>query len=348
MKANVLYNINDLRYVEYPTPILDPGEVLIKVRACGICGSDINRVYKTGTYHFPTIIGHEFAGEIVSVREDESSLFPTVGTRVGVFPLIPCKKCVNCEKERYEMCQNYNYLGSRTDGGFAEYVAVPRWNLIALDDSITYEQAAMLEPSAVALHALKQFKDIEDKTLTIIGPGTIGNLLVLIAKSLGVNQIIVIGRNDEKLNISKSLGADFIINMTKSNPTDTVKEITNSIGADICIEGTGVSSCIELAISVTRSAGEIVLMGNPQGDVDIEKNLYWQILRRQLTIHGTWNSSFGSKNDDWKEILNMMQLGIFDPTVLITHRFPLSGLEFGLNIARDSNIMSNKIMINND
>lgn len=346
MKANVLYNINDLRYTDFPTPNLKPGEVLVKIHSCGICGSDISRVFKTGTYHFPTIIGHEFSGEVVAVREDESQESPIVGTRVGVFPLIPCGECINCESKQYEMCKNYNYLGSRCDGGFAEYVAVPRWNLLPLDDSISYEQAAMLEPSAVALHALRQFSSIDGKTLVIIGPGTIGNLLIMISKSIGVKHVIVIGRNDDKLLISKSLGADYVINMNQVDVFREINEITHSIGADLCIEGTGASSCIELAIDVTRAAGEIVLMGNPQGNVNLEKNKYWQILRKQLTVHGTWNSSFGYSKDDWKYILELISTGVFNPQVLITHRFPLCNLKEGLEIMRNPNVLSNKVMIN--
>ena len=125
MKAWNLHDINDFRYEEVDDPVLMPGEVLVKVRAIGICGSDIPRVYKEGAHRMPLIIGHEFAGEVVEVGEGVSADW--LGGRVGVFPLIPCKECGPCRKKMYEMCRSYSYLGSRRDGGFAEYVAVPEW-----------------------------------------------------------------------------------------------------------------------------------------------------------------------------------------------------------------------------
>lgn len=137
MKAYVLHGISDYRYEEVEVPLAEPGSVLVRVRAAGICGSDIPRIYKTGAYSHPLIPGHEFAGEVVEVGECVDASW--VGKRVGVFPLIPCMECPQCQQKQYEMCSHYNYLGSRTDGGFAEYVRVPKWNLIALPDSVTME-----------------------------------------------------------------------------------------------------------------------------------------------------------------------------------------------------------------
>ena len=154
MKAYVLEGINQLKYKEIKMPELHEGEVLVEVKAAGICGSDIPRIFETGTYHFPTIPGHEFSGQVVSAYDGEQN--PWIGKRVGIFPLIPCMECFTCKKVEYEMCRNYNYLGSRCDGGFAEYVAVPEWNLIELPDKVSYEEAAMLEPAAVALHAVRR------------------------------------------------------------------------------------------------------------------------------------------------------------------------------------------------
>ena len=146
MKAQVLFDINNLQLQEIVIPTLKPSEVLVKVHATGICGSDIPRIYETGAHRHPLICGHEFSGEVVEVAEDVNNNW--VGKKVGIFPLIPCNNCASCKNKKYEMCKNYNYLGSRCDGGFAEYVAVPEWNLIELPERVTYEQAAMLEPTA--------------------------------------------------------------------------------------------------------------------------------------------------------------------------------------------------------
>ena len=152
MKAYVLDSISDIKIKDIETPKCLPGEVLVEVKAAGICGSDIPRIYKTGTYHFPLIPGHEFSGEVVKAYDDDSDW---KNKRVGIFPLIPCMKCAQCHSKKYEMCRDYSYLGSRTDGGFAEYVRVPTWNLINLPDTVSYEQAAMLEPMSVAVHAAR-------------------------------------------------------------------------------------------------------------------------------------------------------------------------------------------------
>ena len=152
MKAWVLHEIGDFRLEEVEEPELAKEEVLVAVKAAGICGSDIPRVYRTGTYSYPTIPGHEFSGKVVGLGAKADPKW--LGKRVGIFPLIPCQNCIPCQNREFEMCRHYSYLGSRRDGGFAEFVAVPQWNLIELPDQVSYEQAAMLEPMAVAVHAL--------------------------------------------------------------------------------------------------------------------------------------------------------------------------------------------------
>lgn len=341
MKANVLYGVRDLRYTDYPLPALQPGEVLVRVKACGICGSDVGRVLNTGTYHFPTIIGHEFAGVVVDAEGKET-------TRVGVFPLKPCMQCTDCLRKKYELCTDYDYLGSRCDGGFAEYVAVPEWNLLPLPDNVTFEQAAMLEPSAVALHALRRFSETKGKTLVIYGPGTIGNMLVMLSKSMGIKTVIAVGRNKTKLDIAKSNGADFTADMASEDTVTRILELTDGVGADLCIEGTGDDKCLEQAILCLRGEGELLLMGNPHGDIELKKAVYWKILRRQLVLHGTWNSSFHTDRDDWTSVLAMTADGRYHPESLITHRLPLTDLSEGIRYMADPAILTNKVMIHND
>ncbi|MBQ3987965.1 MAG: alcohol dehydrogenase catalytic domain-containing protein, partial [Ruminococcus sp.] len=154
MKARVLREVGNLEYCDYPMPEVKPDEVLFRVRACGVCGSDIPRIFVNGTYHFPTIPGHEFAGEVAGVGDEKNKHL--IGMRATVFPLIPCRQCENCNNGDYEMCKSYDYLGSRSDGGYAQYVRVPVWNLVPIPDNVSFEVAAMTEPCAVALHALRR------------------------------------------------------------------------------------------------------------------------------------------------------------------------------------------------
>ena len=139
MKACVLHAVGDFRYEDVPMPKRGEGEVLLKIRAAGVCGSDIPRVFEKGTYHFPTIPGHEFAGEIVEA--DDESL---IGRRAAVFPLLPCRKCTPCELGEFANCENYDYYGSRRDGGMSEYLPVKRWNLLPLPDGRKYLSAALV------------------------------------------------------------------------------------------------------------------------------------------------------------------------------------------------------------
>ena len=138
MKAYVLKAVNDLRYMEVPIPNCPAGWAIVQVKASGICSSDISRIYTKGTYHFPTIPGHEFSGIVIQVanKADEN----WIGRKVSVFPLIPCRKCRYCQSGQYELCTNYDYIGSRRDGAFAEYVAVPVWNLVGLPDGISFKK----------------------------------------------------------------------------------------------------------------------------------------------------------------------------------------------------------------
>ena len=184
MKAWVLHQVNDLRYETVNPPALADQEVLVQVKAAGICGSDIPRIYQTGTYSYPLIPGHEFSGVVAELGRGSDSHW--LNRRVGIFPLIPCGSCVPCRQEQYEMCRRYSYLGSRRDGGFAEYAAVPVQNLIGLAESVSFQEAAMLEPMAVAVHAMRRARPAASDTVVICGLGTIGLLLFLFLREAGV------------------------------------------------------------------------------------------------------------------------------------------------------------------
>lgn len=181
MKAWILYGINDLRLENVRMPLPVKGEVLVRIKATGICGSDVPRVFGTGAHRHPLVIGHEFSGIVEGIGREASAAW--LGRRVGVFPLIPCRECTPCRQGQYELCRDYGYLGSRRDGGFAEYVSVPAGNLIGLPESVSFEEAAMLEPMAVAVHAMRRgtenFELFRGAAIAICGLGTVGLLLAM-------------------------------------------------------------------------------------------------------------------------------------------------------------------------
>jgi L-iditol 2-dehydrogenase len=345
MKANVLYHINDLQLTEVGKPVLRSGEVLVKVRACGICGSDIARVFTTGTYHFPTIIGHEFAGEVVEAFSPADSSL--IGKRVAVYPLIPCGACESCKHQAYELCESYSYLGSRCDGGCAELVAVPKWNAFPIPEKLPFEAAAMMEPAAVALHALRMSNFEAGKNMAILGPGTIGMILAMLARIYGANKVILIGRSQQKLDFAQKLGIENTINSTTENVAEKISYFTANQGVHLVVEGTGASASMEMALDMVKHSGTICAMGNPLCDLKIAKNTWWKLLRKQLKICGTWNSRYGTPDSDWEKIANLM-LTKLDVAQLITHRLHLTQLLEGLNLMKNNNIYTNKVMLLSD
>jgi L-iditol 2-dehydrogenase len=303
------------------------GEVLVRVKAAGICGSDIPRIYKTGTYSYPLIPGHEFSGEVVDT-----------GKRVGVFPLIPCGHCTPCKKRKYEMCRNYSYIGSRRNGAFAEYVAVPEDNLVELSGSISFEEAAMLEPMAVAVHAMRRLDIRFCDTVTVCGLGTIGMLLVMFLLDAGIEQILVVGNKDFQRETVLKLGIseDCYCDSRTQDAKSWIMEKTSGNGTDVFFECVGRNETISMAVDVTAPAGRICFVGNPYSDMTFDKTVYWKILRNQLTITGTWNSSFThSEDDDWHYVLNRLEDKKIQPSNLITHRYSLEDICKGFEIMRD-------------
>ncbi|MCM1261838.1 MAG: galactitol-1-phosphate 5-dehydrogenase [Butyrivibrio sp.] len=359
MKAWVLHYIDDLRMEDVEKPVIEKNEVLVKVKAAGICGSDIPRIYKTGAHVHPLIPGHEFSGIVEEIGEETDSEW--LGRRVGIFPLIPCGNCISCRNKQYELCRNYSYLGSRTNGGFAEYVAVPEWNLISLPDSVTYEAAAMLEPMAVAVHAMRRAEISSFGTTAICGLGTIGLLLLMFLMKETRNtdkdvvalsaskRILVIGNKDfqRRTVIEMGLTAECYFDSRSGNAGNWLMEQTNQRGVDVFFECIGKNETFVQAVDNMAPSGKLVLVGNPYSDMCMEKSTYWKILRNQLTLTGTWNSSFTHDNeDDWHYVIDMLSRKMIAPESLITHRLPLESLESGLRIMRDKTEDYVKIMVN--
>ncbi|MBR1442728.1 MAG: alcohol dehydrogenase catalytic domain-containing protein, partial [Firmicutes bacterium] len=230
MKALVLHNISDIRYEDVDIPRTKENEVLVKVKAVGICGSDIPRVYKTGAYHYPLIVGHEFSGEVVEVGSIENNRW--LNKRVGVFPLIPCGKCGSCKNEKYELCRNYDYIGSRRNGGFAEYVAVPVSNLLELPENVSFEEAAMLEPMCVAIHAIRRVSIKQTDTVAVCGLGTIGMFILMYLRDIGIENVYAIGNKDIQREKALSFGisVDNFCDSRKCDIAEFIKEKTNGRG----------------------------------------------------------------------------------------------------------------------
>lgn len=353
MKAWVLDSIGKFNLKEVTKAQASNEHVLIKVHAAGICGSDIQRVYENGAHKMPIILGHEFAGQVESVGKDVDSAW--IGKRVGVFPLMPCMKCPSCLEKKYEMCTSYNYLGSRTDGGFAEYVSVPKWNLIELPDEVSYEQAAMLEPMAVAVHAMRRLDICKENTVVVDGLGTIGQLLVMFLLERGIDNIYAIGNSDsQKVSvISLGLTEDRYCNSNEIDVVEYIKLATNGAGTNVYFDCVGKNETIDIGLEATAAGGQVCIIGNPYSDMKFSKTTWWKILRQQLRITGTWNSSFlgeedgASYMDDWHYVLERLRDGRVSPKKLITHRFDIEELGKGFELMRDKKEPYTKVLMTN-
>lgn len=336
MKAYVLHGPNDIRYEEMDVPTPAEGEVLVEVKAAGVCGSDIPRIYQIGAHKHPLIPGHEFAGIVSGIGEGVAEEW--IGKRVGIFPLIPCGECGPCQNRQYEMCRNYDYVGSRRDGAYAQYVVVPENNLIELPDNVSYEAAAMLEPMAVAVHAMRRVSIKTSDTVVICGVGTIGTLLFMFLLDAGVQNILVIGNKEsQKQNVLKlGLQEECYCDSKTVDVSEWVRTRTGGIGVNVFFECVGINETVKQAVDLTAPGGCVCLVGNPHSDMMLDKQVYWKILRNQLQLTGTWNSSFtGEKDDDWHYVLNRLSSGAVEPEQVISHRFSIEEIERGFHIMRD-------------
>ena len=352
MKAWVLQDIGKITYSEVPEPSPGEAEVLIRVKAAGICGSDIPRIYRDGAHKMPLIPGHEFAGEVVAIGKwtDEKWLHK----RVGVYPLIPCHSCTACQKGHYEMCRQYSYLGSRRDGGFAEYAIVPQNNLMELPEAISYEQAAMLEPLSVAVHAMRRIQITQEETVTVCGLGTIGMLLAMVLMDRGIGNVLLIGNKEyqRKKALKMGIPEKNFCDCRKENVPEWMKRRTDGNGADVFFECVGRNQTVSWATDLAAVGGKICLVGKPCTDMTLDQQTYWKILRNQLSLTGTWNSSFFAAGipeereyTDWKYAMHLLEQGRLMPQRLISHRLRMPQLEHGLRIMRDKSEDYLKIMV---
>ena len=326
MKCANLYGIGDLRYEDILVPKCEEDEVLVEVKSCGICGSDVPRVYSKGTYHFPTVIGHEFSGKVIYDPKNEYE-----GKKVAAFPLLPCFRCSSCDAGNYATCKDYDYYGSRRNGGMSEYIAVKRWNLLPVPENVSYKEAAMCEPVSVARHAICKLQIKAGDNLLISGAGPIGLLAGQWAKSFGVENVYYFDIDQRKIEFARQFG---------------FHAYEEKARIDCVLEGTGYSDALCCCLAAVKPGGRMVLMGNPAGEIKLPQDAYWHILRKELMVFGTWNSSYNDCQNDWKESLMAMGDGTIDVKPLITHTYHLSNCNQAFEMMRNKSEFYCKVMLN--
>ncbi|MEJ8858930.1 galactitol-1-phosphate 5-dehydrogenase [Variovorax robiniae] len=324
MQAAVLKAAGDLRYETVAVPsALGPQDTLVKVMAAGICGSDIGRVMVTGTYRFPTIPGHEFAGVVEAVGSGVGNVKP--GDRVAIAPLLPCMKCDACHRGNYSLCDDYSFLGSRTDGGFAQYVKAPARNLVRFPDSIGFEEAATIESAAIILHGIHKINLRAGDSVAVIGIGALGYFAVRLAKLSGARPVIAVDIDESKLAMAREAGADICINASAADLHQQIRAATGGAGADVVLETAGNNAGRETAIHAARKQGTIVIYGSAHQDVVFKPATFERVLRNELHLVGSWNSySVPFPGKEWFDLIRMIEAGELSARPLISHVRPLS------------------------
>ena len=325
MEAIVLSQNRHLEHQEVSLSPLATDECTIAIRAVGVCSSDIPRAFEGGAYHYPLIPGHEISGEVVACGEDAASKHP-VGSRVCVFPLLPCFNCTSCAQKLYAQCERYDYYGSRRNGGFAEYMNVKAWNLLSLPGDVSFDDGAMLEPVSVVFHALRRLLPRSATgNIAILGGGFLGLITMkILARTHPACRPVIIDRNPYKLSIAERAGADPICLDDEASWRDYATEREGHF--PYVLEAAGIPNTLRYSLMLAARGGRVCWMGNAADDVLLGKALISSMLRKEISVLGTWNSSYrASEQSDWDLALGLLQDGA-DPASLVSHKVSLADL----------------------
>ncbi|MFH0797300.1 MAG: galactitol-1-phosphate 5-dehydrogenase [Candidatus Omnitrophota bacterium] len=305
MKALVLHAPGDLRFEpDRAQPDPKDGWTLVKVAASGICGSDLPRIMQTGAYCHPLIPGHEFAGTVENVAER--------GRKVAVLPIIPCGKCPGCRLGPFH-CEKYDFLGSRRDGGFAEYCLVPNQNLFPLPENFSLEEGAFLEPLLVALYTARRAGLKGKERVLVFGAGTIGLLISQWARILGAGEIWVADIREESLRIAQNCGFENVINPA----SDLFQRLDNF---DLVFEAAGSGKALISAVGKSAPKGTITVVGRDTKDTVLPLTIFEKIMRKEVDLRGCWGYDIRGEE---KLIYSHLQSGSFNFQPMITQRIPI-------------------------
>lgn len=287
MKAAVLTENRTISYQDYALMPMRADSVLVRVAASGICGSDLPRFFHNGVHFYPIVLGHEFSGEVVEVGSSVSRV--RVGDRVTGAPLLPCMQCADCQKGDYSLCRNYSFIGSRQQGSNAEYIVIPERNAVVFDDSISFEQGAMFEPSTVALHGVFQCDYRGGGSVAILGGGTIGIFTMQWARLLGAKTVAVFDISPERLSLARQLGADTAFDTRDTGFLEEAKAFSKG-GFNYVFETAGVVSTMKTAFSLAANKAHLCFIGTPHEDLTFIPAEWENMNRKEFRLTGSWMS----------------------------------------------------------
>jgi len=325
MKATVLMAPNRFEVLERPVPAVGDEDVLVRIRACGICGTDLKIIHE-GMPKMPPygefIFGHEYAGEVVAIGPTVDEL--QVGDRVVVEAHMGCRRCENCIRGLYTACLNYGNTrrghranGFTTNGGLAEYALNHINTLYRIPDNVSYEEAVVVMTAGSPLFGLENAGGyFAGETVAVLGPGPIGLMAVQLAKALGATRVALTGTRDSRLALGRQLGADLTVNSRNADPVAAVLEFTGGKGADLVVDCAAGDDTFDQCIKMAKSGGKVLLVGFYHGPVTADVA---DAVRRNLTIYterGEGGTSVG-------RCLALQAAGRITAKPLVTHQFPL-------------------------
>jgi L-iditol 2-dehydrogenase len=326
MKVAVYYSNDDIRIKERTTPSISDGEILVKMRASGICGTDIMQWYRIKKA--PRVLGHEMAGEIFAIGSNVEGF--KKGDRVFVSHHVPCYKCHYCVQGKFTACESL-HTGNYDPGGFSEFIRVPeenvRYGTFLLPERVTFEDAAMIEPLGCAIAGQNQLGLKEGQTVLIIGSGVSGILHIQLAK-IKKAKVIATDINRYRLDKAVEFGADYAIDASKYSVNE-LKNVNDNRLADVVIVCTAAKQAIDNALSSVDRKGKILFFAVPETDINIPSQRFW---RDEITV----TFSYGASSDDLQEAIKLIDSGRVNVRKMITHRISLSAISQGFKLASEA------------
>jgi len=321
VKAAVYYGAGDIRIENVSEPAVEPDGIVIQVKACGICGSDLH-IYKLGgameselLMSSGLIMGHEFSGDVVEVGANVTDI--KKGDRVIATGWKPCGECHWCQMGQPLLCRQIKIIGIGFPGAFAEYVSIPTatldLNVFRLADEISYEVGATAEPLSVAVYAATTAEPVATDTVVVLGAGMIGQCVLQVFKAMGVAKVIVTETSKKRLELARAMGADMVINAAEEDPVERVNEATSEMGADIVVECAGVPATFHQAMEMVRRGGKIMQVGV------YEEPIQWEpitLITKNIRLIGCLGGGF-------LQAIEFLGAGKVNTKPLISHEFPL-------------------------
>lgn len=321
MKAAVWYGGKDIKIEDVPTPKIKDDEVLVKVKAVSICGSDLHAYMGVSKRRIPPLVmGHEFSGEVVKLGSSAKGL--KEGERVVLEPVLSCGNCIPCRRGRSNICENMKLVGLHLSGAFSEYVSIPASKCHKLPDSVSFEEASLVEPLAVAVHAVNLTSLDKGEDICIIGSGAVGLMTLQVVKNTNAGKISAVDTLDYRLELAKKLGATTTINAKKEDP---VQKVLANGGVGTVFEAVGHQKTVQQALAMVRKGGKVTIIGMLEATMELGM---LDVTVKEIEIRG----SYGYTSNDFKQALKLIAEGKVKVKPLITHVLPLKDIAKGFEI----------------